>query len=446
MAKRRSRVCDSCSQVEDTFSSGQTCATCVTAKKKVEQIEVERLRLIELGYQITGEPEEDRHGHRKWKLLSPCCSSPYEPLFINIGRQMARYGKPPCHACGSRKRIGAALAGYIEQYGADYDREELEGYTKKVRSLSEENYRVWKHVINPLDLSRGRTRDDWHLDHRVPIVWGFKNNVEPSLIAAVHNLQMLPAGENLSKGRKLLSDEEAMELLKQTPVSKMLFDVVGEDARSLVEVVSNVAHVRVVKKLVVRESEVVDSFDAVVARVRYHQGLVEKMGARKLQVREVSVEDEKKFLGKWHVQGYVKSKMAIGLWDSSRLVALMSFTTPRYKQLAADWELLRFCTCGIAVVGGASRLFKHFLKTQKIKGVVSYSLNRWGTGGLYEKLGFTLKARNESPQFLWHDDRKIRSWRASILRARDRGLSTLGGVIVGTSRIEDPGSTTWTYT
>ena len=63
----------------------------------------------------------------------------------------------------------------------------------------------------------------------------------------------------------------------------------------------------------------------------------------------------------------------------------MTFGKPRYG--LADYELLRYCSNG-TVVGGASRLFKYFLKTYQPKSILSYADRCWSNGGLYRTLGF----------------------------------------------------------
>jgi hypothetical protein len=45
-------------------------------------------------------------------------------------------------------------------------------------------------------------------------------------------------------------------------------------------------------------------------------------------------------------------------------------------------------------VGGASKIFKHFIKNYEVKRVISYSDKDWSTGGLYEKLNFTKISEN----------------------------------------------------
>ena len=43
-----------------------------------------------------------------------------------------------------------------------------------------------------------------------------------------------------------------------------------------------------------------------------------------------------------------------------------------------------------SVVGGASKLFKHFLKQHNPQEVVSFSMNHLFNGTMYQKLGFSL--------------------------------------------------------
>lgn len=42
----------------------------------------------------------------------------------------------------------------------------------------------------------------WHIDHVVPIAYGFRNSIPPEVIADISNLRMMPAEENRKKGTK----------------------------------------------------------------------------------------------------------------------------------------------------------------------------------------------------------------------------------------------------
>ena len=60
------------------------------------------------------------------------------------------------------------------------------------------------------------------------------------------------------------------------------------------------------------------------------------------------------------------------------------------KHIEGKYELLRFCNkLNTNVVGGASKLFKYFIKEYEPIEIVSYADRRWSKGNLYEKIGFT---------------------------------------------------------
>jgi hypothetical protein len=89
---------------------------------------------------------------------------------------------------------------YIEKYGRDFDVTLWEEYRTKVRRLTEQTYKQHKFEINPLNLKRGMKT--FHLDHRMPIIEGFLQGIPAEQIAAKENLQILPAFDNISKGRR----------------------------------------------------------------------------------------------------------------------------------------------------------------------------------------------------------------------------------------------------
>jgi hypothetical protein len=343
--------------------------------------------------------------------------------------------------------MSKAMSAYVGKHGADYDLAKFEEYSRKIRRLTGRTYECWKHVINPLDHKRGRHIGDWHLDHRVPIIWCFKNGIAPEVAASAQNLQMLPVKDNLQKGGKLLSDDEAMAILKESATSRIFFDAVGDGARNKVELVADTANIwSTAEKIIVREREYRDHPAAVLARVQNALGKnTTRLGARKLRLSTVNEIEAKHFLETWHVQGSTPCTLAFGLFRNDELLSLMTFGKPRYKQ-EAEWELLRFCSRGdISVSGAGSRLFSKFVSETAPNKVVSYSLNRWGTGEIYKVLGFLKKSSNPSPVYLWRADGKLRSWRASILRARRKGIAQSGGEIEGTLKVHDPGSSTWLW-
>jgi len=142
--------------------------------------------------------------------------------------------------------------------------------------------------------------------------------------------------------------------------------------------------------------------------------ITNKIYARKCTVKFVSERDKKIFLNGNHIQGNANSSVNLGLYYNDELVSLMTFGKPRINMGGKDkdgyWELVRFCNkLNTSVVGGASKLFKHFIKDYNPINIVSYSDKRWATGGLYDKLGF-IHDHDSKPNYYYviNNERKNR--------------------------------------
>lgn len=60
---------------------------------------------------------------------------------------------------------------------------------------------------------RGRTKNDYHLDHRYSVLRGYLDNVEPKIIGSIINLEYIPVSLNCSKQEKCsITKEKLMEL------------------------------------------------------------------------------------------------------------------------------------------------------------------------------------------------------------------------------------------
>lgn len=128
--------------------------------------------------------------------------------------------------------------------------------------------------------------------------------------------------------------------------------------------------------------------DIVKSRINGLLGQNERIFARKCKIAEVSYKDAASFLDENHIQGACVSKYNYGLYHDGELVSVMTFGKSRFKR--GEYEMLRFCNrLYTNVVGGASKLFKHFLdEHSEITEVISFADRRWSVGNLYEKLGF----------------------------------------------------------
>ena len=111
----------------------------------------------------------------------------------------------------------------------------------------------------------------------------------------------------------------------------------------------------------------------------------EKIMARKCEIREIT--DNKlirKFLDENHLQGFVGSSIKLGLFYKNELVSIILF-----KKTKNDYELSRFVNkLNSNVIGGASKLFKYFIKNYNFDKILTFSNNSYSNGNLYKILNF----------------------------------------------------------
>ena len=123
--------------------------------------------------------------------------------------------------------------------------------------------------------------------------------------------------------------------------------------------------------------------------------------ARKCIIKEISSKICNKFLNENHIQGASNASIHLGLYYNNDLVSVMTFSKPRVNMGAKNhkqqWELVRFCSkIDTRVIGGASKLFKHFVDKYNPESIVSFSMNDISNGNLYKLLKFTNDGSNNS--------------------------------------------------
>ena len=142
-----------------------------------------------------------------------------------------------------------------------------------------------------------------------------------------------------------------------------------------------------------------------------------KIYGRKCDVVEISPSISKTFLDENHLQGNVNTTLKFGLLYNDELVSVMSFGKRNGIGNGEEWELIRFSNkINYNVIGGASKLFKYFLKKINPKIVKSYSDNRWFSGGLYQNLGF--KYIHETKPNYWYVKNDMRYHRLNFKKNR----------------------------
>ena len=128
--------------------------------------------------------------------------------------------------------------------------------------------------------------------------------------------------------------------------------------------------------------------------------------ARKCDVKVVSEIDTNNYLDMYHLQGTCRGqKIRLGLYHDNQLVSLMTFGKSRFNK-NCEYELLRYCS-HYNVVGGAEKLFNHFIKEYKPNSIVSYCDTSKFSGKVYDTLGFKCVKTN-SPRKHWYSTKEKR--------------------------------------
>lgn len=137
-----------------------------------------------------------------------------------------------------------------------------------------------------------------------------------------------------------------------------------------------------------------------------------KIFARNTYIKEVSAPEAAKFLNDNHRQGNAQAPIRLGLYikRTDELVSIMTFGKMRgtigtsiYEDTSDVWELVRFCNkANTSVVGGASKLFKHFITEYQPHEIRSFSDRAHTRGKLYQTLGFK-QVRISEAGYVWVD-------------------------------------------
>lgn len=116
-----------------------------------------------------------------------------------------------------------------------------------------------------------------------------------------------------------------------------------------------------------------------------------KIYARNCSIVILNTKEKQYFLNSNHIQGDCISGINLGLqYNNEELVAVMTFGKRKITG-KSTFEMLRFCNkTSTTVVGGASKLFNHFIMKYNPNEIISYADRRLFNGNLYNKLGFEL--------------------------------------------------------
>jgi len=158
----------------------------------------------------------------------------------------------------------------------------------------------------------------------------------------------------------------------------------------------------------------------------YHLlSLSKKIGARKCEVREIyDNKITRDFLNSNHIQGdYSNIIKSFGLYYNNELISIMTFDHFEGRKRMSDnqWNLSRFCNkLGTTVVGGGSKILRHFIDKYNPDKIISYADKDWSQGNLYEKLNF-IKLYETKPDYKYLID-GVRKHKSSFRKSKT-GLS-----------------------
>lgn len=201
------KSCERCGYVRNTDIDAILCVKCITAKKRQEQDVKWKAKLDEFGFDVVTYVI-DKGSHSKITVINRECGHTFSAKINNI---LSR--KSICGVCGPAKRMAHAMEYYVQKYQRDYDLKKYLDYQSVVRKLSEKALKKFPHLINPLNLVRGRVDLDptaANLDHKVPIIEGFKRGIPPEIIAHPRNLEMIPWRDNFVKKQSMTAEAELL--------------------------------------------------------------------------------------------------------------------------------------------------------------------------------------------------------------------------------------------
>ena len=141
--------------------------------------------------------------------------------------------------------------------------------------------------------------------------------------------------------------------------------------------------------------------DIIKSIIKSKLGCNQRIFARNCQLLKVNKNEEREFIDKYHLQGYIPSSNNVGLYHDNELISIMTIGNSRFN-VHFKHELLRYCSkSNITVVGGGSKMIKN-LNTE----LISYCSRDMSNGSGYIHMGFDLIGES-NPGFFWTDGTNI---------------------------------------
>lgn len=153
-------------------------------------------------------------------------------------------------------------------------------------------------------------------------------------------------------------------------------------------------------------------------------GLSQRVFARKTRIIKLNKPESLAFLAKNHLNEPASGKFKYGLMLDDELIAVAVFSAScpvhRGKEVYRSHQLIRFCNKnGITVVGGLSKLIKHFIKEQSPEDIMTYADLDWSNGSGYAKIGFEKIGELPPQKFSIDANSLIRNYKIDTLHTNE---------------------------
>lgn len=177
---------------------------------------------------------------------------------------------------------------------------------------------------------------------------------------------------------------------------------------------------------------------------------------RKCSVFPIDPRTANEFLDEHHIQGRDRASVRYGMYSGDELVGVMTFGKSRFDK-TCQWELYRLAfKMNVAVVGGAMKMFRSFVKEYQPSSISTYSDRRLFTGAVYSLLGFENKGHTAPNYYYVHAGSgcSVRYSRqrfqkhklVNVLNTFDPSLSESQNMLAnGYGRIWDAGNVKWIW-
>lgn len=156
----------------------------------------------------------------------------------------------------------------------------------------------------------------------------------------------------------------------------------------------------------ITDYEWINKTDIIKNIIRSKLNLNQRIYARQCQILPVTRAEEKQFLNTHHLQGFVSSSAAYGLYYQNELTMLLTLGRSRFNK-KATYEILRVCGLGgTTVTGGLSKLINHIRACYPNEQFITYCDLNKSTGNGYKQSGFSLVSQ-AGPGYFWTDGTSV---------------------------------------